>query len=87
LIITLVYEKNANFLPKIVENRKKLWSYNGPQVDQGCRMVSFRTQNPNLGKFWWPLKWTILEYFMASWTILQTFWIIYDLLVHFVFIW
>jgi hypothetical protein len=24
LIITLVYEKNANFLPKIVENRKKL---------------------------------------------------------------
>jgi hypothetical protein len=24
LIITLVFEKNANFLPKIVENRKKM---------------------------------------------------------------
>jgi hypothetical protein len=24
LIITLVFEKNANFLPKIVENRRKL---------------------------------------------------------------
>jgi hypothetical protein len=24
LIITLVFDKNANFLPKIVENRRKL---------------------------------------------------------------
>jgi hypothetical protein len=26
LIITLVFEKNANFSPKIVKNRRKLWS-------------------------------------------------------------
>jgi hypothetical protein len=26
LIITLVFEKNANFLPKIGKNRRKLWS-------------------------------------------------------------
>jgi hypothetical protein len=26
LIITVVFEKNANFLPKIVENRRKLRS-------------------------------------------------------------
>jgi hypothetical protein len=25
-IVTTVNEKNANFLPKIVENRRKLWS-------------------------------------------------------------
>jgi hypothetical protein len=26
LIITMVFEKNANFVPKIVKNRRKLWS-------------------------------------------------------------
>jgi hypothetical protein len=26
LIITLVFEKNARLLPKIVKNRRKLWS-------------------------------------------------------------
>jgi hypothetical protein len=54
---------------------------------QGCQMVSLRTKNPNLGKFWRALDWTMLIYFMVIWNILQTFGIFYDHLVHFVFIW
>jgi hypothetical protein len=40
---------------------------------QGCQMVSFQTQNPNLDKFWMPLDWKMLIYFMAVGNILQTF--------------
>jgi hypothetical protein len=40
---------------------------------QGCQMVSFQTQNPNLGKFWSALDWKMLIYFMAIWNISQTF--------------
>jgi hypothetical protein len=49
---------------------------------QGCQMVCFQTQNPNLGKFWRALDWQI--YFMAVWNILWKFWTFYDHLVHFV---
>jgi hypothetical protein len=54
---------------------------------QGCQMVSFKTKNLNLGKFWRILDWKMLIYFMAIWNILHTFGIFYDHLVHFVFIW
>jgi hypothetical protein len=54
---------------------------------QGCQMVSFQTKNTNLGKFWRALDWKTLIYFMAIWNILQTFGILYDHLIHFVFIW
>jgi hypothetical protein len=50
-------------------------------------MVSFQTKNTNLGKFWRALDWKTLIYFMAIWNILQTFGILYDHLIHFVFIW
>jgi hypothetical protein len=50
-------------------------------------MVSLKTKNPNLGKFWRALDWKMLIYFLAIWNILQTFGICYDHLVHFVFIW
>jgi hypothetical protein len=40
-----------------------------------------------LGKFWRALHWKMLIYFMAIGNILQTFGIVYDHLVHFVFIW
>jgi hypothetical protein len=40
-------------------------------------MVNYQTKNPNLGKFWRALDWTMLIYFMAIWTILQTFGIFY----------
>jgi hypothetical protein len=32
---------------------------------QGCQMVYFQTQNPNLGKFWSVLQSKMLVYFMA----------------------
>jgi hypothetical protein len=50
-------------------------------------MVSFQTQNPNLGKFWRALDWKMLMYFVPVWNILHTAGIFYDHLVHFVFIW
>jgi hypothetical protein len=50
-------------------------------------MVSFQTENPNLGKFWRALNWKVLIYIMAIWNILHTFGIFNDTLVHFMFIW
>jgi hypothetical protein len=50
-------------------------------------MVSYQTQNDNLGKFWRALDWKLLIYFVPIWNILETFGIFYDHLVHFVFIW
>jgi hypothetical protein len=55
--------------------------------DQGCQMVCFQTQNPNLGKFLRVLDWKILIYLMAIWNILWRFGIFYGHLVRFVFIW
>jgi hypothetical protein len=40
LIIMLVFEKNAIFSPKIVENRRKLLSYHRPQVDKFVRFFA-----------------------------------------------
>jgi hypothetical protein len=56
------------------------------EVDQGCQMVSFRTKNPNLGKFWSALDGKMLIYFRAFWNISMTFGIFYYHLVFFVFI-
>jgi hypothetical protein len=49
-------------------------------------MVSFQTQNPNLGKLWRALDWKMLIYFMAILNILHISGIFYDHWVHFVFI-
>jgi hypothetical protein len=56
-------------------------------VVQGCQMVCFQTQTPNLGKFWKVLQWKILEYFMTIWSILRPFEISFGHLVYFVVIW
>jgi hypothetical protein len=48
-------------------------------------MVYFKTENPNLGKFWMALDGKML-YFRVMWNILLTFGIFYDHLVYFVFI-
>jgi hypothetical protein len=48
-------------------------------------MLSFRTKDPDLGKFWRALDGKMLIYFMAIWNILRTFGIFYEHLVHFVF--
>jgi hypothetical protein len=32
---------------------------------QGCQMVHFQTQNPNLGKIWRAMEWKLLLYFMT----------------------
>jgi hypothetical protein len=50
-------------------------------------MVCFQTKNPNLGKFWRALDWKMFIYFVAIWNILWRFGIVYEHLVHFVFIW
>jgi hypothetical protein len=38
--------------------------------DQGCQIVCFQTQNPDLGKFWRALDWKMFKYFVAIWDIL-----------------
>jgi hypothetical protein len=43
------------------------------QKDQGCQMVSFQTENPNLGKFWRALERRMLIYFMTILNILRPF--------------
>jgi hypothetical protein len=55
--------------------------------DQGCQMVCFQTQNPNLGKFWRVLQWKILVNFMTIWSILRPLEIFYCHLVYCVVIW
>jgi hypothetical protein len=40
--------------------------------NQGCQMVYFQTQNPNLGKYLRALDWKMLIYFIAIWNILRT---------------
>jgi hypothetical protein len=32
---------------------------------QGCQMVSFQTENTNLGKFWRALEWKMLKNFTS----------------------
>jgi hypothetical protein len=49
-------------------------------------MVCFQTKNPNLGKFWMDWDRKMLIYFMTVWNILWRVGILYDHLVHFVFI-
>jgi hypothetical protein len=48
---------------------------------QGCQMVYFQTENPNLGKFWRVLQWKMLIYFMDTWSILRSFVMFYGHLV------
>jgi hypothetical protein len=52
---------------------------------QGCQMVYFHTQNPDLGRFWRALEWNMLLYFITIWNILRPFVIIYGRLVYIVF--
>jgi hypothetical protein len=49
-------------------------------------MVCFPNKNTNLGKFLRALDWKVLIYFKAIWNILWRLGIVYDHLVHFVFI-
>jgi hypothetical protein len=58
------------------------------QLDsQDCQMVSFRTKNPNLGKFWRVLDGKMFIYYRAFLNILLTFGIFYYHLVLFAFNW
>jgi hypothetical protein len=52
----------------------------------GCQMVCFQTKNPDLGKFLVGLRLENICIFIATWNILWRFGVIYDGLVHFVFI-
>jgi hypothetical protein len=50
LIITLAFEKNAYFLQKIAQNRRKLWSYHRPPILSKLRNhFSIEKHSPNLG--------------------------------------
>jgi hypothetical protein len=68
-----------------------MWTLAGEKTGavsyQRCQMVHFQTKNPNLGKFWRGLNWTMLLFIMDIWTIIRTFVIFNDRLVHFAFIW
>jgi hypothetical protein len=50
-------------------------------LEQGCQMVYFQPQNPNLGKFWRALELKRLVYSMAIWNILWLLGIFYGHLV------
>jgi hypothetical protein len=34
-------------------------------MHQGCQMLYFQTKKASLGKFWRPLQWKMLIYFMV----------------------
>jgi hypothetical protein len=55
LITTLVFRKNANFLPKIVENRRKLWSQHQPLVG---RRLSVPKSRSLFCRFKFKLSWS-----------------------------
>jgi hypothetical protein len=44
--------------------------------DQGCQMVNFQTQNPDLGKFYKVLQRKMLVHFVAIRSIFPPFWYI-----------
>jgi hypothetical protein len=54
---------------------------------QGCQMVYFKTQNPNLGTLWSALDWKMLIYFMAIWNIFGYFMDIWNIFGYFMAIW
>jgi hypothetical protein len=54
---------------------------------QGCQMVYFQTEDPNLGKFWRALQWKLLVCFMTIWSILRPSGLFYCHLVYFTAIW
>jgi hypothetical protein len=54
---------------------------------QGCQMVFFQIQYPDLVIFWWDVEWKILIYVKAIWYILWSFGIFYVYLVYFMSIW
>jgi hypothetical protein len=61
-------------------------SFSNTLLYQGCQMVCFQTQNPNLGN-WKALLWKILVYFISIRSILWLLEIFYGHLVYFVVIW
>jgi hypothetical protein len=54
---------------------------------QGCQMIYFQTENPNLGKFWSMLQWKTLVNFIATWSKLRPIGLFYGHLIYFVVIW
>jgi hypothetical protein len=68
---------------RLFDRKKKHFPFLFNCLDQGCQMVYFQTKNTKLGKFWRPLDWKMLIYFMVIWNILQTFGIFYRHLGYF----
>jgi hypothetical protein len=72
-----VIRVQKRFLPSppfpATKNHFRFFSFSSPEVPMrllsighpGCQMVSFRTKNPNLGKFWMALEGKMLIYFRA----------------------
>jgi hypothetical protein len=65
------------YFKDLKNNSRKLSCRNAASSDQlreqGCQMVYFQTQNPNLGKFWRAFKRKRLVYSMADWNISRPF--------------
>jgi hypothetical protein len=66
-----VGEKSPNLTTLLLARKNELVF--DQSLEQGCQMVYFQTKNPNLGKFWRALDWTMLIYFMTIWNILRAF--------------
>jgi hypothetical protein len=87
----LIKVVHSNFqVPSLCTNAKYFRSYISYPTwtfgiwdtwEQGCQMVYFQTENPNLGKFWRALEWKRLVYYMAIWNKLWPFGIYYGHLV------
>jgi hypothetical protein len=63
-IFLLTYVDDIDFVVSDVQFANSMFKEPASGPEQGCQMVYFQTQNPNLGKFWRALEWNILIYFM-----------------------
>jgi hypothetical protein len=90
-IITLVFDKNANFFAENWQKSQKIVIITSPYDEagagRGCQMVHFNAKNANLGIFRRTLKLKMLVYLMAIWSILRPFCVCNGPLAHCVALW
>jgi hypothetical protein len=55
-------------------HQRRIRRYGDQGDQQGCQMVYFQTENPNLGKYWNALDWKMLIYFMFICNIFMDLW-------------
>jgi hypothetical protein len=76
--------------PPLMETRSEAQSSACTRMharDRGCQMAYFRTQDPNLGKFWRVSQEKMLVYFVAVWSILWPFGLFCGHFIYFMVLW